>query len=81
MFTKWRTRWPPKHEIPKIFFDIRARIIILVWGVKEFIKHVKIDLKAHRLHKLADRMADEATGTILNVRKMYILVPELKSYC
>ena len=80
MFTKWRTRWPPKHEIPNIF-DIRARIIILVLGVKEFNKHVKLDLKAHRLHKLADRMADEATGTILNVRKMYILVPESKSYC
>ena len=68
MFKKWRTRWPPKHKIPNIFFNIQARIIILVstyrfWGVKEFNKHVKIDLKAHRLHKMADKMADEATAT------------------
>ena len=27
---KWRTKWPPKHEIPDISFNIWARIIILV---------------------------------------------------
>ena len=29
-YTKWRTRWPPKHKISDIFFNIRARIIVLV---------------------------------------------------
>ena len=47
-------------------------------GVKEFNKHVKIDLKAHRLHKMADQVADEATATELNVREMHFLVAEFK---
>ena len=31
MYTKWRTKWPPKHELPDISFNIWARIIILVF--------------------------------------------------
>ena len=85
MYTKGRTKWPPKREIPDIFFNIRARIIILVstcrfGGVKEFNKHVKIDLMAHRLHKMADKMADEATATALNVREMHLLVAAFKMH-
>ena len=47
MQTKWRTKWPPKHEIPDIFFNIRARIIILVptcrfWGSRNSISMLKL---------------------------------------
>ena len=49
-----------------------------VLGVKEFNKHVKIDLKAHRLHKVADKVADEATAMALNVRETHLLVAAFK---
>ena len=49
-----------------------------VLGVKEFNKHVKIELKLHRLHKMADKMADEATATALNVREMHLLIAAFK---
>ena len=47
---KWRTKWPPKHEIPDIFFNIRARIIILVstcrfLGSRNSISMLKLTLK------------------------------------
>ena len=83
MFTKCRTKWPPKHKIPNIFFNIEARIIILVstyrfWVTRNSKKLVKNDFKAHRLHKMADKMADEAKATTLNVREMHLLVAEFK---
>ena len=47
-------------------------------GNKEFNKLVKNDFKAHRLHKMADKMADEAMATTLNVREMHFLVAEFQ---
>ena len=38
----------------------------------------KNDLKAHRLHKMADKMAGDGTATTLNVREMHLLVAEFK---
>ena len=47
MYTKCRTKWPAKHEISDIFFNIRARIIILVstcmfWGSRNSISMFKL---------------------------------------
>ena len=47
-------------------------------GVKEFNKHVKIDLQVHRLHKMADKMADEELAPALNVRETHLLVAAFK---